>query len=259
MSRQIHPSQFSKELVHPIAQAVVNALADRKVEGGTFYMIDPCAGLGWRLSEIADHVGLMWMSEAATMNTYPRKLEWRGMEIEPAYVDQAHPNVARGDSSVMIDWLSNSWDVGVTSPTYGNGMNDYFEAKDASRRNTYIHRIREFIPDYRLSVNNTARYSYRGGSKKWAKYLDLHRRIYGQMARVLKPGAPFIVNTKGFISGREMVDLTNVHDELLRENGFRTGVRKRVVTPGLAQGSNWEAREVYESVVTYWNRERDAS
>jgi hypothetical protein len=235
--------------VVPIARAIVDALHEN-TRGPTFNLIDPCAGLGWRLAEIVDTVQAYWLADSVRFQTYPRKLEWTGVEIEEAYLAEAHPNVKWGDSTALM-MTANSFDVAITSPTYGNGMNDYFEAKDYSRRNTYIHRIREFLPEYRLAETNTGRYSYRGGRRKWGRYLDLHTQIYAEVHRVLKGGSSFIVNTKGFISGNELVDLTNVHDELLRGVGFETGTRTRVVTPGLPQGENWEAREVFESIVTY--------
>lgn len=254
----IHPAQFSKELLDPMAGEIRRVLPQFEDEP-IVLLLDPCAGLGWRLDAI---VKLVNQEEAGV------EVIWYGIEIEPVYMYDAHKAVMVGDSTDMyglchpwwdesdsdIYFADSSWDIGVTSPTYGNGLNDNFHSKRYSKRNTYIHRIRDEVGEgYELHPNNTAKYSFRGGRKKWKKYLDLHARIYSEMRRVLKPGAPFIVNTKNFVSAGGVVNVTLAHDEILRGLGFERKRVKRVTVPGLRYGENHEDREVYESIVTYRN------
>ncbi len=181
-----HVCRFSSYLIEPIADAFRTHLPPIKLEAIARYgllLVDPFGGTGERLGLIAEQLG-------ATPHA---------VEIEPVYVEEAR--------SLGIAWVnlgdSRSTPFGdativaaVTSPAYPNGMTDNHHAKDASRRNTYIHRIRETRPDYELHPDNPAGFSARSSKRGYAKMLEVHAAVWAEMFRVMMPGGIFVVNTK---------------------------------------------------------------
>ena len=120
----------------------------------------------------------------------------------------------------------------ITSPTYGNGINDHFQPKDESKRYTY--RIALGQP---LDENNSGRYGIRGGRTAWNKYWLINERAVAKWH--LAEGA--IVNVKDFFSAGQEVSLGVEWSTLLHDIGFRTTMLK-VPTPGMRNGDNRELR-----------------
>lgn len=233
--RSIHPAQFSTELLLPMAEMLKEAGVEDFWE-----VLDPFAGLGLRL-------------QAMNEMYFKGRLILSGLEIERALVRKADRFVIRGDATDM--WFSdNTFDAAVTSPTYGNGCNDNFHAKDNSRRNTYIHRIREHEGEgYELAANNTGQFGWRGGQASINKYLDLHRAAYKEVFRVLKPGAVFLVNVKNFVVGDTYVNLRRHTDEMMAEVGFEYWGDQLVYTPGMrgAKGKNQPRGTTHEYLLMF--------
>jgi hypothetical protein len=171
----IHPAVYSANLVKPIAEW----LRAHAVPG----LLDPCAGLGHRLAEIADAAGL----------------EPRGIEIEPGYfaAGATHPCVRCGDATAL-PFDDGTIGAAVTSFVYPNGMADCFTARDPSARNTYVHRLRAHLGDrYHMSPNNMAGIgNVRTPGPGRERFYELQAAIIAEVHRVLRPGAPFVVNTK---------------------------------------------------------------
>lgn len=218
---KIHPATFSKELIRPLAETL-----SRYANGG--YVLDPCAGEGKKLAEIA---------RMADMNPV-------GVEIEPAYVNIAHECVRLGDSTRLF-WLpDNSFDAALSSFVYPNGMADNFRSNENSVRHTYIHRIRKVVgDDYELHENNTASLNPRRSPKALQTFYGLHVKIMEQVFRKLKPGAAFIMNTKD----TPHIPFTGDTISQLIDVGFEFFETFRVDCPGIP-GKNQESKVTYEDV-----------
>lgn len=181
-----HVCRFSTYLIEPIVAAFADHLDPLRAEAIRQYellLLDPFGGTGERLGEIAKGLGA---------SPY-------AIELEQVYVDEARALgvtwVHQGDSRNLV-YFDGSILAAVTSPAYPNGMTDNHHAKDTSRRNTYIHRIRETRPDYELHPDNPAGLSARSSKKGYAKMLEVHAAVWAEMFRVMMPGGIFIVNTK---------------------------------------------------------------
>lgn len=160
------------------------------------------------------------------------------LELEPEWAAIRGATVGH---ATHIPWPDASFDAVVTSPTYGNRMADHHKAKDASRRNTYTHRLgRELNP------NNT-------GRMQWGKTYRLqHFLIWEEVRRVLRPGGRFVLNVKDHIRKGKVVPVTRFHRLLLILMGFELISEVRIKTPGLRHGENNKARIDYESVLVFW-------
>lgn len=182
-----HVCRFSTYLIEPIVAAFSDHLTSLHADAIQCFgllLVDPFGGTAERLGEIASGIGATPCA----------------VELEQVYVDEARALgvtwVHQGDSRELWFLDDNSILAAVTSPAYPNGMTDNHHAKDASRRNTYIHRIRETHPDYELHPDNPAGLSARSSKKGYAKMLEVHAAVWAEMFRVMMPGGIFIVNTK---------------------------------------------------------------
>jgi hypothetical protein len=84
------------------------------------------------------------------------------VELEPEWASQ-HPRTMVGDARAL-PLPDATFDMVVTSPTYGNRMTDHHNAKDGSRRITYTHNLGRT-----LTPGNS-------GAMQWGEdYRQLHR------------------------------------------------------------------------------------
>jgi len=210
-----HPAQFSPELM-PALQAGIEA-------GDNAPVFDPFAGPGTRLAGLCDSMGI----------------KFSGCDIETW--DHADERVAQGDATDHGVYPPPGSQI-VTSPTYGNGLNDHHEPKEDSRRFTY--RVALERP---LDVNNSGRYGIRSGRKSWLQYWEINGQAVAQWATL---GFPVTVNTKAFIHSGRIVDLPGMWEVLLVTNGYKLGNPTKVATPGLRFGANAEERIGHEVVLS---------
>lgn len=228
--KEIHPAQFSDELIGPIAWLLMEAGVEL---GGV--LLDPMAGVGVKLGLIAEKLGMM-----------PA-----GFEVELAYfhpVRYTAPWVTLRDSTHPFGRLfvgeTAAW---VCSPPYPNGMSDDFVAKDASRRNTYAHRIRRSLPGYSMHENNSGAMSPRRSEKAYRRFMAVHAKVWENTFEVLKPGAPGVVNVKNTVYGRH-VFVEETVDQLLAA-GFEVLKRVQVPCRGNRHGANRDARVDHEELI----------
>lgn len=219
-----HPAPYSKEIV-PVLKRLVSEYAPT-----TGVLLDPMAGAGQSLPEIAgiDFVPM-------------------GVEIEPGYFELGltHPCVVNSDST-SLSWLyESSVAAAVTSVPYPNGVSDNFVALDDSVRHTYVHRIRQYLPSYTLHPNNSGGMNPRRSPKALAKFMAVHQRIYDEVFRVLRPGAPFVWNGKDTTK----VDFIDQSAAQLVKSGFEIAHREIVGTPGLNHGANRDLKVQGEAVL----------
>lgn len=229
-TRPQHPARYSRQLMPVFAQILAKLPADSLV-------LDPMAGTGERLDELA--------------GDFP-ELVFVGIEIEPAWI--VSERVVQGDAT-RLPFRDGEVDCILVSPTYGNGMNDYFasDPDDASARNTYIHRARALTGNAGMEFgdDNSARWHF--GTER---YNEIHLCAWHECARVLRRGGRFILNTKNGVGkarrgGKDAADMGNVtawHVGVLELFGLVVTKRFEVDVPGLRQGANADKRVGHEDV-----------
>lgn len=226
-----HPARYTESLLPVMAEMLV---------GTRGIVLDPMAGTGERLDILAEMTGLHVV----------------GIEIEPAWIKS--PRVRQGDAT-DLPFEDGEIAAIVVSPTYGNGMNDYFRSSpdDTSVRNTYIHRARALTgdPDYAFVENNTSRHHF--GSEGYAR---LHLLAWAECARVLRRGGRFVINTKnstGQSRSRKGADpgrITEWHHHALELLGLTKTEHERVPVRGLQMGANrdrygWEDVAMFRKIL----------
>ena len=165
-------------------------------------------------------------------------------DLEPEWA--ARENVANGyavdlwqhsDAAAMTWAADAAFDAIATSPTYGNRMADHHNARDASRRITYRHKLGRA-----LHPENT-------GAMQWgAAYRHKHLAIYRECLRVLKPGGLFVLNVSDHIRGGRRVYVSKWHLDALRGLGMRLRGCHAIKTPRNRFGANARARCAAEYV-----------
>lgn len=224
----IHPAVFSDNLIEPIAEMIG---VDPTQRLGVLF--DPCAGLGWKLGQIADLCAMK---------------PW-GVDIEAAlYGLAAAPWVIYGDSTDLRHQVdSGSIDAACTSFVYPNGMADDFHAKDDSTRHTYVHRLRAALkdPTIELRANNMAGMNPRRSAKAMDRFYGTQQMIIGEVFRVLKPGAPFVVNAKDTKYSAYVARTT----EQLLIAGFHIEEKRKLAAHGLNHGVGHEGKAEFEELI----------
>lgn len=163
-------------------------------------------------------------------------------ELEPEWTKQ-YDGIDRwliGDSA-KTDFIKDGYfDAICTSPTYGNRMADHHEAKDASKRITYRHRLGRALSD-----ENT-------GKMQWgANYKEKHIEIYKELHRVLKVGGIFILNISDHIRAGSVVKVAKWHKEALESLGFALQEELSVSTPRMGFGANSHLRVPDEKIFVF--------
>ena len=225
MIEVVWPEKF---VAHPaVYSAVILAAIDRLLPAsGTF--IDPMAGSGrcFNLERGDRHI-------VAT-------------EIEPEFA-ALHPRTICADATAL-PFATSSLDGGFCSPSYPNRMNgDYTAAgwtKNSTGRRNYSLSKRWLARDADavLHSHNTSRY---GERRKPGFYWLLHALVWGEVARVVKPGGVFIVNCKDL----PRLPVTEPHVALLIDAGFTEVHREQVRPPGYRFGENSKLRVDHEDIV----------
>ena len=106
-------------------------------------------------------------------------------------------------------------------------MADHHNARDGSPRRSYKHLLGRD-----LTAGNT-------GQMHWGQeYRDTHVAIYAECLRVLKPGAPFILNISDHIRGGVIVPVSQWHTDTLVDLGFDFVSNTNVDTPRMRFGAN---------------------
>jgi hypothetical protein len=224
-----HPARFSKSIL-----AEIGSLVDAEVRrrNRTLRLLDPFAGVGkvHRLCD-GDLPGQLTLFGFAAAG-----VETVGVEFEPEWASQ-HPRTMVGDAR-SLPFAAASFDVVVTSPTYGNRMADHHNAKDGSRRVTYRHTLGR-----PLTPGNS-------GSMQWGeKYRQLHQRSWSEVRRVLTHDELFVLNVSNHIRAGEEVPVVEWHLETLLGKGFRLEADIPVHTGRMRFGENHASRVDCEHVM----------
>lgn len=220
----VHPAVFSDNLL-PTMAAMLG-------DGSGGLLLDPCAGLGHKLAQLAGMAD--WLPY--------------GLEIEEGYREFANECVRFGDATCIDSetyGIPSRFDAAVTSFVYPNGMADNFHAKDDSTRHTYVHRLRAKVgADYELADNNMAKTNPRRSLGATRRFYDIQRRIIDEVFRVLIPGAPFVVNTKD----TKYTNYTWLTIRQLLNAGFHIEGGRRIPAHGLNHGKGHEGKADFEDL-----------
>lgn len=211
-----HPARYSRELLPVLAEEL------RGVPGP---VLDPFAGTGERLEELAQALGLV------------PGVDIIGNEIQPRWA-AVTPELVRVGNALALPDPDGFFGAVVTSPTYGNRLADCHNARDGSVRHSYTHDHGEPLhPD-------------NSGTLQWGpRYRDFHVRAWCEVARVLRPGGRFVLNIKDHYRLNELQPVTDWHLAELERLGFVLINRHRVNTRSLRYGSNAALRTADEHVL----------
>ena len=207
-----HPAKYSDVLIPIMAEWLRDAAN----------VLDPMGGSG-KLAEIKAYG---YRGRVICNDLEP---EWRNGYA----VDQwQHADAA------ALAWAEDAaFDAICTSPTYGNRMADHHNARDASRRITYRHKLGRD-----LHAENT-------GAMQWgAAYRHKHTAIYRECLRVLKPGGLFVLNVSDHIRDGRRVYVSKWHLDTLRGLGLQLRACHVIKTPRNRFGANARARCAAEYV-----------
>jgi DNA modification methylase len=161
-----------------------------------------------------------------------------GVELEPEWA-HLHRDTIVGNA-LALPFPSATFDAAATSPVYGNRMSDSWAAA-----HKYEHRTYSGDLGRKLHPANA-------GQLQWGpKYRAFHERAWAEARRVLKPGAPFLVNIKDHVRAGQVVPVAQWHVDALTSLGFTLVAEEQVETPGLRYRANSAATVDHELVLVF--------
>lgn len=245
-----HPAKFSKTVWLAIYRDVAK-LVDLQPDREEWSVLDPFAGVGG----IFDLHTMEMDYDAGEL-----LFKITGIEIEEEWAEAARHHEryrAAHDQIIAMDFFDfamhpsvrDSFDIIITSPTYGNRMADHHEAKDDSKRNTYRHTLGR-----PLTEGSSA------GLQWGDEYREFHRNAWEEVYRLLKPGGYFILNVKDHIRKGEKQPVSAWHRACCeRVVGFTKRGETHMSVRGNRQGENHEARVDHEHIYLFQKEVEDGT
>lgn len=222
-----HPATYSTRF-YPIFAEIASHFGAKSV-------IDPMAGIG-NIGQIKDHG---WTGRIIANELEP---EWTALHTKNG-VDKSITGDARNLSTVK----SNSVDMGIMSPPYANRLADK-RNKGKLRILTYTNSLGR-----KLSEGNA-------GGMHWGEaYRNLHREVYKELGRVVRPGGHAVINVKDFIKSGKAVPVVDFHIKAMEEAGFVLLENRKVPVPGLIQGGVNRPKVPYENILVFKKPEKGTS
>ena len=214
-ARPKHPAQYTPSIIDTF-----DGLLDLPA-GAT--VIDTFAGLGDRAAE--------WCSR--------RGWHFVGVELEE------WAGCVQGDAT-NLPIRSSSIDGAFTSTTYANGLADpALHWTNPKGRRTY-----DLFLGADLRSSNSGRCGLRGrGDRGYIAYLDIEYRAFVELHRVLRPGAPFLLNCSDVVADERLHPVTGDNATAAVRAGFAIEAWHHVPTPRYRNGRNADARADHEDVV----------
>lgn len=249
-----HPAMFSDNIIERIRSLVDQLFMSRWGVGPDtqdyFTILDQFAGTG-RIHQL----------DRVVNNLRPYKTI--GVEIEPEWASH-DPRTIVGNA-LELPFADNSIDCGCTSPSYGNRMADSHHAKDLCGNCQGVGTepdgltVCKRCKGSKLSVRRTYTHMlgrplspWNSGSMQWGvAYRQFHFSAWNELYRVLKPGAPFILNVSDHIRKGERVPVCKFHITALLDIGFELLRAEPIQTPRMKYGANHESRVDHEMLIVF--------
>lgn len=259
-----HPAKFSA----PILAELRAALAHWAPATPLFPLsvLDPFAGVG----------GVHELAAAGYDTT--------GLELEADWA-ATHPRTVQGNATAM-PFEDGSFDVIATSPCYGNRMADTYDgSRDrctecAGSGEISAQLITSGSTGIKLGdpvleecprcagtgLATSKRYTYRialghdltdgsAAGMQWGHdYRELHRAVWSEAHRVLKPRGLLMLNISDHIRNGDPQGVDIWHASVLGELGFRLLDQRPIRTQRSKNGANREARALCEWLLVFRRR-----
>lgn len=167
-----------------------------------------------------------------------------GVELEPEWAEQSTYTIV--GNALDLPFYNGEFSAAATSPCFGNRMADHHDAKDASKRNTYKHKLGRDPSPGSSSILH------------WGKnYRRFHKAAWTELTRVVAPGGRFVLNIKNHIRGGVEQPVSEWHMTTLIRLGWKLVAIDVISTRGLGYGANHELRTDHEYLFTFdaiWTR-----
>ena len=212
-----HPATYSASIL----AAIYDILRGRGLTGGD--LLDPMAGTG-KIAEL--------FKFGFTGRIYCN-------DIEEEWCAASGVVWTHCDAANLSDvYLAESFDVIVTSPTYGNRMADnYLPEHGRENRRTYVCGLGR-----RLSDGNT------GTMQFGPAYCAAHQRIWAEQKRLLRKDGILLVNVSDHIRRGKVIGVVDWHTRALSGLGFTVSALP-VATPRYRRGANSRLRVEHEVIL----------
>lgn len=161
-----------------------------------------------------------------------------GVEIEEEWASQSTYTIV-GDA-LNLDFHNGELSAAATSPCFGNRMADHHNAKDASSRNTYKHKLGRDPSPGSASILH------------WGpEYRRFHKAAWREMTRVVSPGGRFVLNIKNHIRKGVEQRVSEWHMTTLIRMGWKLVALDMIEAPGNRYGANHELRTDHEYLYVF--------
>lgn len=233
-----HPAKYPQAVLDAF-QVIVDREAKRiaREEGARRnpVVLDPFAGVG-RIHDL-------------------HRAETLGVEIEPEWA-VCRDNTLVGDATKLSPVWTESFDLVMTSPCYGNRMADHHNNRDKHRpckgagckgcKGTGISPRK----NYRVALGHDPSEGSAAAMQWGPEYRNLHRAALVEMVRVVRFGGLVVVNMKDHIRDKRVQPVVGWWAHTMEDVGLKSIALQSVATTGMRHGRNYEARVDGEKIIT---------
>jgi hypothetical protein len=228
-----HPAKFSEEILQLLTRLVDEET--RRV-GRRLRVVDAMGGVG-RVHEL----------DADTVHG-DLQIRWAACRRPSVQADAA-----------ACPFRAGSFDVWVSSPDYGNRMNDHYRNRDLHKpcegRGCRGCKQSGLSPRKNYYVANGGPLHERNGARyHWGpRWKAIREAAYAEIPRLLAPGGLCLLNVSDFVRDRKVVDAVDWHRGALLRAGLEADVMYAVPTKRMRRGENYDARVPFEHVIAMRN------
>lgn len=196
-------------------------------------------------------------------------------ELEPEWARQCpHPTFV--GNALCMPFRRASVAAALTSVAFGNRMSDHHDARERCKACGATGRVPGPSPDgvaawercrpcdgrgYRTYRRNTYRHLLgrplhpdNSGQLPWGgKYQEFHIAFLQELLRVLRPGAPFVLNVSNHYRGKVEQDVVGWFRTHMEDTGWELERKAAVRTPRNRFGANRDLRASHEWLLL-WRR-----
>lgn len=219
-----HPAKFSSSVLTELGYMLAE-WAHGTTDDPTL-VLDPWSGIG-RIHRIA---GLAYVTFA--------------VELEPLWAENhGHAGRTVRGTARRLPFPDDTFDAVAGSPVYLNRMRDHHNARDTSKRNTYTHQYRELAGDRTVTLHPDNM-----GAMNDREYAAAAGEHLAELARVLKPGAPALINLSNSLDGDGENNCVEQWLNWLSLRRWHIREVRPVKTPRNGYGANGDRRVAHEVI-----------